>query len=499
MTRFPKDFLWGGATAANQMEGAWNVAGKGMSVADVCRLKPGADQKNMSQHWNISSQDIVEARESEDTEYYPKRHGIDFYHHYKEDIKLFAEMGFTVYRMSIAWSRIFPNGDEETPNEAGLQFYDEVFDELAKYGIEPLVTISHYEQPLYFAEKYDGWASRKSIEFFTRYVEALCQRYKNKVKYWITFNEIDSIIRHPFMSGGLIRDHFQTEQDYQQAIYQAMHHQFVASALATKICRKWIPEAQVGCMITKQTYYPLTAKPEDVLMAQLDARELFAFSDTQVFGEYPAYLWTKYQNEGIQLAIGEDDLAIMKKYVVDFVSFSYYSSSCSAFDKSGLDINEGNTATTIKNPYLTTTDWGWQIDPIGMRISLIELYDRYRKPLFVVENGLGAKDQLVDGQVKDDYRISYMNDHILQISKAINEDGVEVLGYTSWGCIDVISNSTNQMEKRYGFIYVDIDDFGHGTYQRYKKASFQWYKELIAANGETLVDSANQSDKVLSV
>lgn len=488
--KFPKNFLWGGATAANQMEGAWNIDGKGLSVADVCLFKPDVDQKNMSQHWSITSKDIQQAKVSDDTTFYSKRHGIDFYQNFKEDIKLFAEMGFKVYRLSIAWSRIFPKGDELEPNEAGLKFYDEVFDELAKYDIEPLVTMSHYEQPLYFTEVYDGWSSRKSIAFFTRYVETICQRYKNKVKYWITFNEIDSIIRHPFMSGGLIRDHFETEEAYTQAIYQAMHHQFVASALATKICHEIIPDSLVGCMITKQTYYPLTSKPEDVLAAQLDARELFAFSDTQVFGEYPAYLLAKYKNEGIDLKIVDGDLEAMKKYAVDFVSFSYYSSSCSAFDKSGLDINEGNTATTIKNPYLTATDWGWQIDPLGMRISLIELADRYRKPLFVVENGLGAQDQLVEGKVNDDYRIGYLNDHILEISKAINQDGVEVMGYTSWGCIDLISNSTNQMSKRYGFIYVDLDDYGKGSNRRYKKASFDWYQRLIASNGEILEEAS---------
>ncbi|WP_461199153.1 glycoside hydrolase family 1 protein [Enterococcus sp. N249-2] len=490
--RFPKDFLWGGATAANQMEGAWNVDGKGMSVADICLFKPNVDKKNMSQHWSITSDDIAKARQSEDTTYYSKRHGIDFYTNYKEDIKLFSEMGFKVYRMSIAWSRIFPNGDELVPNEAGLQFYDDVFDELAKYGIEPLVTMSHYEQPLNLTESYNGWASREAIDFFTRYVETICSRYKHKVKYWITFNEIDSIIRHPFMSGGLLRDHFSSEEKYQQAIYQAMHHQFVASAHATKICHQLIPGSKVGCMITKQTYYPLTSKPEDVLAAQLDARKLFAFSDTQVFGEYPAYLLKKYENEGIHLSVESEDYFVMKKYAVDFVSFSYYSSSCSAYDKEGLDINEGNTATTIKNPFLNATDWGWQIDPLGMRISLIELYDRYRKPLFVVENGLGAKDKLVNGEIKDDYRIQYMNDHIMQISHAINQDGVDVMGYTSWGCIDLISNSTNQMEKRYGFIYVDLDDFGNGTYRRYKKASFDWYKEVIASNGNTLTDTMKQ-------
>ena len=485
--QFPKNFLWGGATAANQIEGAWNIDGKGLSVADTCLFQPNIDQKNMSLHWQVTSEKIETAIQSRDTIYYPKRHGIDFYHTYKEDIQLFAEMGFTVFRLSIAWSRIFPNGDELEPNETGLQFYDDVFDELAKYNIEPLVTMSHYEQPLHLATHYNGWSNRQSIDFFTRYVEAICHRYKDKVRYWLTFNEIDSIIRHPFMSGGLIEDHFDDAPTYETAIYQGMHHQFVASALATKLVHEIIPKAQVGCMITKQTYYPYSSKPEDVLAAQLDAREIFAFSDTQVFGEYPPYLLKKYKNKDIQLEITSEDLAIMKANPVDFVSFSYYSSSCSAYDKTSLDINEGNTATTIKNPHLKTTDWGWQIDPTGLRVSLIELADRYRKPLFVVENGLGAVDQLVAGTVQDDYRISYMNDHILQIHDAIHYDGVEVLGYTSWGCIDLISNSTNQMSKRYGLVYVDLDDWAKGSNARIKKESFYWYQELIQSNGASLI------------
>ncbi len=481
---FPKDFLWGGATAANQFEGGWNEGGKGLSVSDVALFKPNVDVQDMQEQWEITSEDIKKAMETDDTMYYPKRHGSDFYHHYKEDIALMAEMGFKVFRMSIAWSRIFPRGDEFEPNEEGLKFYDDVFDELKKYNIEPLVTMSHYEPPLAFVMEYDGWYSRKSIEFFDRYVETICRRYKDKVKYWLTFNEIDSVIRHPFMTGGLIEDHFEKDE-FEQAIYQAMHHQFVASALAIKKCKEIIPESKVGCMLTKLTYYPYTCKPEDVLKAQQEMRQTLAFADVQVFGKYPAYLEALYKNKGIKIKkeVGDDE--IIQKYLVDFVSLSYYSSSCSAVDTTGLDVAPGNTCAAIKNPYLKASPWGWQIDPTGLRISMVDLYDRYRLPLFIVENGLGTFDKVEeDGSIQDDYRIHYIKEHIKTMYDAMVEDGVELMGYTTWGCIDLVSNSTNQMSKRYGLAHVDCDDYGNGTYKRTRKKSFGWYKKVIESNGK---------------
>ncbi|WP_278567315.1 family 1 glycosylhydrolase, partial [Emergencia timonensis] len=389
-------------------------------------------------------------------------------------------MGFTIYRFSIAWTRIYPTGEEKTPNEEGLQFYDDVFDELISYGIEPLVTMSHYEPPLNIVLNYDGWYSRQVINMFVRYVETICERYKNKVKYWLTFNEVDSMIRHPYTTGGLVRDRFK-DKNFEEVIFQAMHHQFVASALATKICHEKIPGSKVGCMLTKLTYYPYTCKPEDVLQAQQDMRSTYCYSDTQVFGEYPAYLLAKFRNEGLNIQMEKDDLNIMKKYPVDFVSFSYYMSSCSAKSVEGLDTAVGNTITAVKNPYLPASDWGWQIDPIGLRISMVDLYDRYRKPLFIVENGLGAKDILTeDKKVHDQYRINYLKEHFKCMLDAIIEDGVELWGYTSWGCIDLVAASTGQMSKRYGFVYVDRDDYGQGTNRRFKKKSFDWYKKVIA-------------------
>ncbi len=488
MTRqFPEGFLWGGATAANQYEGGWKEGGKGISVSDCARHHLDIDVTDYKAHNSITTKDIEEALKSTDDSLYPKRHGAEGYSHYKEDIALFAEMGFKVYRLSIAWSRIFPNGDDKEPNEAGLKYYDDVFDECLKYGIQPLVTMSHYEPPINLVLNYDGWYSREVVDMFVRYVETICERYKDKVKYWLTFNEIDSMIRHPYTTGGLVEDRF-PNKNFQEVVFQAMHHQFVASALATKICHEKIPGSKVGCMLTKLTYYPYTCKPEDVLQAQQDMRSTYCYSDTQVFGEYPAYLLSKFKNEGIHIQMEADDLKIMKQYPVDFVSFSYYSSSCVAKDDQGLKKTAANTMTAIKNPYIPSSDWGWQIDPIGLRVSLVDLYDRYRKPLFIVENGLGAKDELVNGTVEDDYRIEYFDAHFREMLNAIEIDGVDLMGYTSWGCIDIVSESTKQMSKRYGFIYVDANDDGEGTYKRYKKKSFDWYKNVIKTNGACLFE-----------
>lgn len=482
MRKFPEGFLWGGATAANQFEGGYNLGGKGLSVSDCAKAHFDVDVQNYDVHNHITTEDIEAALANpNDITNYPKRHGSDFYHHYKEDIALMAEMGFKVYRLSIAWSRIYPNGDDLIPNEAGLQFYDDVFDELLKHNIEPLVTMSHYEPPINLTLNYDGWYSREVIGFFEKYVETICSRYKNKVKYWLTFNEIDSIIRHPYTTGGLIEDRF-PNKNFEEVCYQAMHHQFVASALATKICHELIPNAKVGCMITKLSYYPYTCKPEDVLKAQQYMRNIYAYSDTQVFGEYPAYLLAYYKNHNINIVKGENDDMVMKNYPVDFVSFSYYMSSCVAMDDSSLEKTAGNTILALKNPHLKSSDWGWQIDPIGLRISMVELYDRYRKPLFIVENGLGAKDILVNNTVHDQYRIDYYREHFKCMLDGILEDGVELMGYTSWACIDLISESTKQISKRYGFVYVDIDDYGQGTYNRYRKDSFYWYQKVISNN-----------------
>jgi 6-phospho-beta-glucosidase len=466
--KFPDNFLWGGAVAANQCEGAYLEDGKGLSVQDV--LPKGLNGN----------------RSEEPTEDNLKLIGIDFYHRYKEDIKLFAEMGFKVFRTSIAWSRIFPNGDELEPNEKGLKFYDDLFDECHKYGIEPLVTISHYETPLGLAKKYDGWRNRKLIGFYENYVRTIFQRYKNKVKYWLTFNEINSLIHAPFMSGGILTP---KEELSLNDLYQAIHHELVASALAVKIGHEIMPEGKIGCMILGITTYPLTPNPDDVIATMIKDRDTLFFADVHARGKYPSYMNRFFKEHGINIKMEPGDEEILK-HTVDFISFSYYSSNCETTNPDFGEKIGGNLSRGYKNPFVKASDWGWQIDPKGLRFTLNKLYDRYQLPLFIVENGLGAVDELVDDghggrTVADDYRIEYLKSHLLQVAEAI-EDGVELMGYTSWGCIDVVSASTAELKKRYGYIYVDRNDDGTGSLNRYKKKSFYWYKEVIATNGEVL-------------
>lgn len=465
---FPENFLWGGAVAANQCEGAYLEDGKGLSIQDV------------------TPHGITGPRTKEPTDDNMKLVGIDFYHRYREDLKLFAEMGFKVFRTSIAWSRIFPKGDEEQPNEAGLKFYDDLFDECRKYGMEPLVTLSHYETPLYLAEEYDGWINPKMIGFYEKFVTCVFRRYQDKVRYWLTFNEINSILHEPFLSGGI-----QTpkEQLTETQLFQAVHHEFVASAMAVKIGHDINPDFKIGCMVLSMPIYPLTPNPDDVIaVMEKDHLNMF-FADVQVRGTYPGYMNRYFREHGISLKITEEEQRILKN-TVDFVSFSYYMSICETADKSLGESGKGNLLGGVRNPLLKESEWGWQIDPKGLRYVLNTFYDRYQKPLFIVENGLGAVDKLVIGldgnkTVEDDYRIGYLRDHLKQVEEAI-EDGVPVMGYTTWGCIDLVSASTAELKKRYGFIYVDRNDDGSGTLERYKKKSFYWYQKVIATNGKSL-------------
>lgn len=464
--KFPEGFLWGGAVAANQCEGAYNEDGKGLSIQD------------------IMPRGIKGAPTKEPTPDNMKLVAVDFYHRYKEDIAMFAEMGFKVFRTSIAWSRIFPNGDDAEPNEKGLQFYDDLFDECHKYGMEPLVTISHYETPLHLAQAYDGWRSRRLIDYYLRFCEVIFDRYKDKVRYWLTFNEINSVLHQPLISGGILTP---KEELTQQDLYQAIHHELVASASAVRMAHEMMPGCQVGCMILAMPTYPLTPNPDDVLAAmQAENRNNF-FIDVQARGAYPHYLDSYLKERGVQIVMEPGDAEILKN-TVDFISFSYYVSVCESAQE--MEEGEGNLIGGIPNPYLKASEWGWQIDPVGLRIVLNQFYDRYQKPLFIVENGLGAMDQLVQDEngewtVKDDYRIDYMRRHLIEVGHAL-EDGVEIMGYTSWGCIDLVSASTAELRKRYGFIYVDRNDDGTGTLARYRKSSFYWYKNVIETNGDCL-------------
>jgi 6-phospho-beta-glucosidase len=480
--KFPKNFLWGGATAANQLEGAYNEGGKGLSIFDMVKFVPKEERGNDPEMDVKSEKELEELLSLGDGENFPKRRGVDFYHHYKEDIALFAEMGFKVFRMSISWPRIFPNGDELTPNEEGLAFYDKVFDELQKYGIEPLVTLSHYEIPLYLVQKYNGWADRQVAEFFVRYAETVFNRYKDKVKYWLTFNEINISQFSPYIGSGLLIDRVEHKE---QAVYQALHHQFVASARAVKACHEIIPGAQIGCMLARMEVYPETCNPRDVLVAlEEDQKNLF-FTDVQVRGYYPSHMLSYFEKNNIKIEMLPGDEEILLQHPVDFLSFSYYMTMVASGDPDKLK-QKGNFSSGILNPYLETSDWGWQIDPTGLRITLKKMYDRYQVPLFIVENGLGAYDKVEeDGSINDDYRIDYLREHIKAMGDAI-QDGVDLIGYTTWGCIDLISAGTSEMSKRYGFIFVDQDDYGNGTLKRTPKKSFHWYKDVIATDGEKL-------------
>ncbi|MBY4130168.1 glycoside hydrolase family 1 protein [Rhodococcus fascians] len=466
-SNFPQGFLWGGATAANQIEGAYDEGGKGLSIQDVMPRGITAAPSDAPTADNLKLQ------------------AIDFYNRYAEDIALFAEMGFKVFRFSIAWSRIFPMGDEDKPNEEGLAFYDRVLDELERHGITPLVTISHYETPLHLARTYDGWSSRKLIGFYERYCETLFTRYGTRVKYWLTFNEINSVLHEPFLSGGI-----ETPKDEltQQDLYQAVHHELVASARATRLAREMMPDAQVGCMILAFPAYPLTPDPADVVAAMKTQHDSYAFGDIHCRGEYPGYLLRYFRDNGIELDITEQDRSDLRN-TVDFVSFSYYMSMCETADTSARVTGAGNIFGGVANPTLEASEWGWQIDPQGLRVVMNDYWERWQKPLFIVENGLGAKDIVVevDGvpTVEDDYRIDYLNQHLLQVGEAL-ADGVDVLGYTSWGCIDLVSASTAQMSKRYGFVYVDRNDDGTGSLERYRKKSFVWYRDVISSNGASL-------------
>lgn len=477
--RFPENFLWGGATAANQCEGAWEEDGKGVSVADVCTGGRRGESKLITP---IFQEEM----------FYPSREDIDHYHRIREDISLFAEMGFKVYRFSIAWTSIFPNGDETEPNETGLRHYEEVINECRRYGIEPMITISHYEMPFGLTRKCNGWVSRDTIGYFITYCRAIFERYKGKVKYWLTFNEINSATSHKgALHQGILNDlehaiPYAKQEDNPQQRFQALHHMFVASAEAVRMAHEIDPDYKVGNMLLYSCAYPLTCNPDDVLKTQEYNRIMNYFcSDVQCRGYYPSYMNRYFEEHHIQIEEVPGDAQVLREGKVDFFTFSYYMSSCHTANQSKKK-GEGNILGGVNNPYLQASDWGWQIDPKGLRYSLNEIYDRYQIPVMIVENGLGAQDEIKpNGSIMDDYQIEYLRQHIEQMAEAV-ADGVDLMGYTPWGCIDLVSSSTGEYAKCYGFIYVEKYDDGTGNFARRKKKSFDWYKKVIETNGEIL-------------
>ncbi len=478
---FPDNFLWGGATAANQFEGGWNEDGKGESVPDHILGGTAKTPRKFSMTIDPNA-------------FYPSHTASDFYHHYKEDIALYAEMGFKVFRMSINWARIYPTGEEAEPNQKGIAFYHNVFKELKKYGIEPLVTISHYELPFALSKKFNGWAGREVIDCFVKYAETLFKEYRTEVKYWLTFNEINTGTMYygSIMSLGLLGKDGQMlyePKETQEQIntrWTALHHQFVASAMAVKLGHAINPEFKIGCMIAGMQFYPYSCNPEEVRLAQEEMEMMNWFcGDVQVRGEYPFYAASYFKKNHIEVKKQPEDEKIIKEGKVDFYCFSYYQSIVIAIDPN-KESSQGNMMRGTRNPYLKASEWGWEIDPKGLYIYLHEAYGRYNIPLMVVENGLGAADSISgDGKIHDDYRIAYLREHIQAMQDAVN-DGIDLMGYTMWGCTDLVSASTGEMKKRYGFVYVNRDDEGNGDFHRNKKDSFEWYQKVIASNGKNL-------------
>ena len=489
--KFPDNFLWGGATAAHQFEGAYNEDGKGLCSADM--VTRGDGRHNIQRRVIYVLPDGTKGSQTvfpyaslpeeaklfcDENEYYPTHDATDFYHHYKEDIALFAEMGFKTFRMSIAWTRIFPTGLEETPNEKGLEFYDAVFDECLKYGIEPVVTLFHFETPLDLIHRYGGWIDRRCVDAFVHYSRIVMKRYHHKVHYWLTFNEINNMEILPLYAGGLLKNDDQSKAT-------GTYYQFIASAKVVQLAHEIDKQMKVGMMIAYGSSYALTCHPDDELELMKDNQRRDFYCDVQCRGYYPNYKLKQYERKGVVLPVEAGDEEILKAGTVDYIGFSYYTSSCVSHDPN-QKTTSGNMTTSVVNPYLKQSEWGWMIDPIGLRLALNRLYERYQLPLFIVENGLGAVDKLDDGKIHDDYRIDYLRQHIQTLKEVINEDEVELMGYTPWGCIDLISAGTGEMAKRYGFVYVDKDDQGHGTFKRYKKDSFYWYQKVIQSNGENL-------------
>lgn len=471
-----KNFLWGGAVAAHQIEGGWNEGGKGVSTADVMTAGAHGVPRQITDG-------VVEGLN------YPNHEAIDFYHRYKGDIKLFAEMGFKCFRTSIAWSRIFPNGDELEPNEEGLKFYDDLFEEMLKYGIEPVITLSHFEIPYGIVKNYGGWRSRKVIDFFVRFATTVMERYKNKVKYWMTFNEINNQTEtandlFAFTCSGII---FNEGENREEVTYQAVHHEFVASALVVKKGHEINPDFKIGCMLAYVPAYPYSCDPDDIMLSVKAMQDRYFFGDVQCRGYYPSYAIKAFERKGYNIKIEEADAEILREGCVDYIGFSYYMSVAVKDRGENSEDISSVYSKAVENPYVKASEWGWQVDPVGLRYALNSLYERYQKPLFIVENGFGAIDvKEEDDSCNDDYRMDYLTKHILEMKKAVEIDGVDLMGYTPWGCIDLVSFGTGEMKKRYGFIYVDKDNDGNGTLERSKKKSFYWYKKVIESNGEVL-------------
>ncbi|MGM0340627.1 glycoside hydrolase family 1 protein [Enterococcus sp. AZ007] len=474
--KLSKDFLWGGSIAAHQLEGAYNEGGKGLNTMDL--FTSGSYE---------TPRKITETLQ--DDQLYPSHTAIDFYHRYEEDIELFAEMGFRALRISIDWSRIFPNGDDPEPNKEGLEYYHKVLDKLIEKGIEPIVTLFHFELPVAIVKNYNSWLSRETIELYLKFVKTVVSEYKGKVTKWITFNEMNHIDPQTeasdiftYILAGL---EYSKMTDKKQTLATLGYNMTLASVKAVKIIREIDPKNQAGCVFGLAPSYPKTCKPEDVLLSFQDTIRDFYQIDAMMLGEFPKYKLFEFKKNGIELEITEEDQAAFKEGILDFIGLNYYMSAVSSTEAEAK-AQEALFGGEV-NPYLEKSDWGWTVDPIGLRYLLNFVYRKYQKPIIICENGLGAVDQVAEnGEVQDTYRIDYLQQHLSQLKKAVLEDGVECFGYLMWGPIDLVSASTGEMKKRYGFIYVDKQDDGSGDLSRSRKASYYWYQKLIETNGEEL-------------
>ena len=474
---FPDGFLWGGAIAACQAEGAYDTDGRGLSTSDLHRYTKGLNRAHIEKEGGDTLEGI-RATVADTESFFPKRYGIDFYHTYKEDLSLMRELGLRAFRTSVSWSRIFPQGDEEKPNEAGLAFYDRLFDEIIADGMVPVITMSHYDIPLHLVTEYGGFANRDVIKMFCRYAEVLLDRYHDRVKYWIVFNQVNLIPTVRFGSLGLYDDQ---ADDMEELMYQAVHHQMVAAAQVKLMARVIDPTLRIGTMMADGTFYPATCRPKDVVLTMKKNRMQYFFTDVQLRGEYPVYALRYFREQGYDIKILPEDEELLRDNAMDFLGISYYSSKIVNSDVDTIAPFQGS-----QNPYLEPTPWEWRADPLGFYNSISQYWDRYEVPIMIAENGFGALDEVApDGSIHDGYRIDYLRKHIEQLRECVR-DGVDVMAYLSWGPIDIVSSSSGEMSKRYGYVYVDRDDFGRGTQRRLKKDSFYWYQHVIETNGEDL-------------
>lgn len=473
-TAFPEGFLWGGAIAANQAEGAWREDGKGWSVADVNLFRgdlPPAKRDNRE-----LTTATVRAAMADTEGRYPKRDGIGFYRTYASDLDLLAATGMNAFRTSISWARIFPHGDDAEPNQAGLEFYDRLIDAIVARGMEPVITVSHYEMPLDLTLRYDGWRSRELVDLFVRYCEVVLRRYAGKVRWWILVNQINLIEHESFNHLGIAEDRV---TDLWSAKYQAIHHELVACARATRIARSVDPGLHVGVMLAHGNADPASPRPADVLAALQQNQMEYFFSDVALRGRYPGYASRFFADRGIEVSFAPGDEADLAAGTADYLAFSYYYTKV-------VDADGWRTRTLSDNPHLELSEWGWAVNPVGLRVACNQYYDRYQVPLMIAENGLGCRDELTpDGHVHDEYRIAYLREHVRALREAV-ADGVPLVGYFPWGPIDIVSCSSSEMGKRYGFVYVDLDDHGRGTGRRYLKDSHEWYRRVVASGGADL-------------